>query len=106
MDSVGQARTTALNGGRADGLTVAPNLRAGVGLVPEGAGTALVGSYAEVASRIDEYATLGVDEFVRSGWPHREEARRVGAEVLPRVSYPRAFPAADGGCGRAGGSTR
>ncbi|OZV82422.1 alkanesulfonate monooxygenase [Micromonospora echinospora] len=106
MDSVGQARMTALHGGSADGLTVAPNLWAGIGLVREGAGTALVGSYAEVAARIDEYAALGVDEFVLSGWPHREEARRVGEEVLPRVSQPRAFPAAGGGSGRAGGSTR
>ncbi|RGC70435.1 Methanesulfonate monooxygenase [Micromonospora sp. MW-13] len=88
MDSVGQARMAALHGGSTDGLTVAPNLWAGVGLVREGAGTALVGSYAEVAARIDEYAGHGVDEFVLSGWPHREEAERVGAEVLPRVTAP------------------
>ncbi|GAB3954071.1 LLM class flavin-dependent oxidoreductase [Micromonospora vulcania] len=88
MDSVGQARMAVLNAGRTDGLTVAPNLWAGVGLVREGAGTALVGSYAEVAARIDEYAALGVDEFILSGWPHREEAERVGAEVLPRVTAP------------------
>lgn len=94
MDSVGQARMTALHGGSADGLTVAPNLWAGVGLVREGAGTALVGSYAEVAARIDEYAALGVDEFVLSGWPHREEAERVGAEVLPRVATAVPAPAA------------
>ncbi|MGY3516946.1 alkanesulfonate monooxygenase [Micromonospora haikouensis] len=86
MDSVGQARMAALHGGSADALTVAPNLWAGIGLVREGAGTALVGSYAEVAARIDEYASHGVDEFVLSGWPHREEAERVGAEVLPRVA--------------------
>ncbi|MEU4566896.1 LLM class flavin-dependent oxidoreductase [Micromonospora sp. NPDC023956] len=106
MDSVGQARMTALNGGSADGLTVAPNLWAGIGLVREGAGTALVGSYAEVAARIDEYATLGVDEFILSGWPHLEEARRVGDEVLPRVSHPGAFPVTDGGSGRTPVSTR
>ncbi|WP_229400730.1 LLM class flavin-dependent oxidoreductase [Micromonospora okii] len=94
MDSVGQARMAALHGGSADGLTVAPNLWAGVGLVREGAGTALVGSYAEVAARIDEYAALGVDEFVLSGWPHREEAERVGAEVLPRVGAAVPVPVA------------
>ncbi|MBM7490719.1 alkanesulfonate monooxygenase SsuD/methylene tetrahydromethanopterin reductase-like flavin-dependent oxidoreductase (luciferase family) [Micromonospora luteifusca] len=54
----------------------------------EGTGTALVGSYAEVAARIDEYAPLGIDEFVLSGWPHRQEAERVGAEVLPLVTAP------------------
>lgn len=93
MDSVGQARMTALNGGTTDGLTVAPNLWAGIGLVREGAGTALVGSYGEVAARLDEYADLGVDEFILSGWPHREEALRVGRHVLPltrlgRVAAP------------------
>ena len=89
MDSVGQARMAALHGGRSRRLAVAPNLWAGIGLVREGAGTALVGSYAEVAARIDEYAALGVDEFILSGWPHREEAERVGAEVLPRVTAAR-----------------
>ena len=41
MDSVGQARMTALHGGRRDKLEINPNLWAGVGLVRGGAGTAL-----------------------------------------------------------------
>ncbi|MEV8317842.1 LLM class flavin-dependent oxidoreductase [Streptomyces sp. NPDC059900] len=85
MDSTGQARMTALHGGSADHLTVAPNLWAGIGLVREGAGTALVGSHDEVAGRLDEYRQLGIDEFVLSGYPHLEEAYRVGEEVAPRL---------------------
>ncbi|GGV48863.1 alkanesulfonate monooxygenase [Kitasatospora herbaricolor] len=86
MDSTGQARMAALHGGRADAtsLEIAPNLWAGIGLVREGAGTALVGSHDEVAQRLAEYAALGVSEFVLSGYPHLEEAYRVGEEVLPR----------------------
>ncbi|MFF1695782.1 LLM class flavin-dependent oxidoreductase [Streptomyces sp. NPDC058257] len=85
MDSTGQARMTALHGGSAGNLTVAPNLWAGIGLVREGAGTALVGSHDEVAERLFEYRRLGIDEFILSGYPHLEEAYRVGEEVAPRL---------------------
>jgi len=89
MDSVGEARQTNLHDFRRDttveDLVVAPNLWAGIGLVRDGAGTALVGSHDEVADRLLEYADLGIDEFILSGYPHREEAVRVGREVLPRV---------------------
>ena len=85
MESVGQARMTELNAGRRDGLVVAPNLWAGVGLVREGAGTALVGSHDEVAERLAEYVEAGFTELILSGWPHVEEAYRVGEQVLPRV---------------------
>jgi alkanesulfonate monooxygenase len=90
MDSVGQARMTSLHRGAAgDGarsLEVAPNLWAGIGLVREGAATALVGSAEQVAARLAEYAALGIDEFVLSGYPHLEEAWRVGEEVLPLLA--------------------
>ncbi|MGJ7416102.1 LLM class flavin-dependent oxidoreductase [Streptomyces cinereoruber] len=85
MDSSGQARMTALHGGSAERLTVSPNLWAGIGLVREGAGTALVGSHDEVARRLFEYGRAGIDEFVLSGYPHLEEAYRVGEEVAPRL---------------------
>ena len=74
-----------LHGGRTDALEIAPNLWAGVGLVRGGAGTALVGSHSEVADRIAEYHALGIDEFILSGYPHLEEAYRVGEGVLPEL---------------------
>jgi alkanesulfonate monooxygenase len=83
--SEGQRRMTELHNGRTDGLEVSPNLWAGVGLVRGGAGTALVGSHAEVADRIQEYHDLGIDEFILSGYPHLEEAYRVGEGVLPEL---------------------
>ncbi|GAB4067593.1 FMNH2-dependent alkanesulfonate monooxygenase [Ancylobacter sonchi] len=85
LDSVGQARMSALHGGRRDKLEVSPNLWAGVGLVRGGAGTALVGDGATVAARIEEYAELGIESFIFSGYPHLEEAYRVGELVLPRL---------------------
>ncbi len=83
MDSVGQSRMAALHGGRRDRLEVAPNLWAGVGLVRGGAGTALVGDAQTVADRIKEYADLGIDTFVLSGYPHLEEAYRFAELVFP-----------------------
>ncbi|UUY05403.1 LLM class flavin-dependent oxidoreductase [Svornostia abyssi] len=82
-ESVGQKRMLALHGGSTDELEIYPNLWAGVGLVRGGAGTALVGSHAEVADRIAEYHGLGIDEFVLSGHPHLEEAYWFGEGVLP-----------------------
>ncbi|MBW8796936.1 MAG: LLM class flavin-dependent oxidoreductase [Streptomyces sp.] len=85
-ESEGQQRMLALHGGRRDALEIHPNLWAGIGLVRGGAGTALVGSHDEVAERIGEYAALGVEEFVLSGYPHLEEAYWFGEGVLPRLA--------------------
>ncbi|MDA3627750.1 LLM class flavin-dependent oxidoreductase [Saccharopolyspora sp. WRP15-2] len=82
-ESVGQRRMLDLHGGSTADLEIYPNLWAGVGLVRGGAGTALVGSHAEVAERIEEYHALGIDEFVLSGHPHLEEAYWFGEGVLP-----------------------
>ncbi len=83
MDSVGQQRMAALHGGRRDQLEVSPNLWAGVGLVRGGAGTALVGDPETVAARIREYADLGIDTFIFSGYPHLEESYRFAELVFP-----------------------
>ncbi len=87
MDSEGQRRMAALHAGgkkrsRAD-LEISPNLWAGVGLVRGGAGTALVGDAKTVAARLEEYAALGLDTFVLSGYPHLEEAYRFAELVFP-----------------------
>jgi alkanesulfonate monooxygenase len=84
--SIGQQRMLALHGGRRDALTVAPNLWAGVGLVRGNAGTALVGSHAEVRERIGEYQALGIDEFILSGYPHLEEAFHVAEGLGPLLA--------------------
>jgi alkanesulfonate monooxygenase len=89
MDSVGQRRMAELNKGKfnkaniREGLEVSPNLWAGVGLVRGGAGTALVGNPQQVADRIKEYADLGLEYFIFSGYPHLEEAHRFAELVFP-----------------------
>ncbi len=83
--SVGQQRMVSLHNGRTDDLVIAPNLWAGVGLIRGGAGTALVGSHAEVADRIEEYHALGFEEFILSGHPHLEEAYWFAEGVMPEL---------------------
>jgi len=88
MDSEGQRRMAALHAGGGarrtrEALEISPNLWAGVGLVRGGAGTALVGDPETVAARMAEYAELGIDTFVLSGYPHLEEAYRFAELVFP-----------------------
>lgn len=96
FDSEGQRRMAALHGGRRDSLEVAPNLWAGVGLVRGGAGTALVGDPQQVAARIKEYADLGIESFIFSGYPHLEEAYRFAELVFPLLPEPYASLAGRG----------
>jgi alkanesulfonate monooxygenase len=84
-DSVGQQRMSQLNGFTREDLEVSPNLWAGVGLVRGGAGTALVGDPCTVAERMREYAALGIDTFILSGYPHLEEAYRVAELLFPEL---------------------
>ncbi|NMG09857.1 FMNH2-dependent alkanesulfonate monooxygenase [Brasilonema sp. UFV-L1] len=85
MDSEGQRRMTQLHRGSREALQISPNLWAGVGLVRGGAGTALVGDPDTVAERMLEYASLGIDTFILSGYPHLEEAYRVAELLFPRL---------------------
>jgi alkanesulfonate monooxygenase len=83
-ESEGQRRMSALHhGGSRAALTIYPNLWAGYGLVRGGAGTAIVGSFDEVADRISDYHDAGVDHVILSGYPHLEEAYWFGEGVIP-----------------------
>lgn len=83
MDSVGQNRMVQLRNNGREALEISPNLWAGIGLVRGGAGTALVGDPYQVAERMKEYASLGIETFVLSGYPHLEEAYQVADLLFP-----------------------
>ena len=95
--SEGQRRMAELHGGSREGLEIHPNVWAGIGLVRGGAGTALVGSYEEIADRIAEYAECGFDDFILSGYPHLEEAFWFGEGVMPVLRDRGMIPQIDRG---------
>lgn len=108
MDSHGQGRMRVLHNGHKgsrETLEISPNLWAGVGLVRGGAGTALVGDPDTVAARMREYADLGIDTFIFSGYPHLEESYRFAELVFPKLDLrPADLPvAANGDFGPFGG---
>jgi len=78
-----------LHGGSREGLEVARNLWAGVGLVRGGAGTVLVGDPETVAARIREYQALGIDTVIASGYRHLEESCRVAELLFPLLDLQR-----------------
>ena len=99
FDSVGQQRMSKLHDGVSrSGLEISPNLWAGIGLVRRGGSTALVGDPESVAARLREYAELGIESFIFSGYPHLEEAYRVAELLFPLLplAHRQAAPKLDG----------
>ncbi len=85
-DSVGAARSRSLRPEATRNyrdLEVSPNVWSGFAHLREGPAWGLVGSYEQVAERLDELQALGSDAFILASNPHLEEAYRVGEEVLP-----------------------
>jgi alkanesulfonate monooxygenase len=87
-ESVGQSRMARLHRGSRDSLRIGPNLWAGVGLVRGGAGTAFVGSPANIARALDQYRAIGIETFILSGYPHLEEAYRTAELLFPALGRP------------------
>ncbi|HEY5282113.1 MAG TPA: LLM class flavin-dependent oxidoreductase, partial [Polyangia bacterium] len=66
-------------------LIVEPNVWSGFALLRGGQTQGIVGSYEQVAERLDQLVQLGTDAFILASTPHLEEAYRVGEEVLPLI---------------------
>jgi alkanesulfonate monooxygenase len=73
-----------------DDFFIHPNVWTGFGYIGVPPGCALVGSYASVVARIREYHSIGVDLFFLAGYPHLEEAYRIGEHILPHFRAQRA----------------
>ncbi|AJQ47859.1 LLM class flavin-dependent oxidoreductase [Pseudomonas putida] len=73
-----------------DDFFIHPNVWTGFGYIGIPPGCALVGSYTNVVARIREYHGIGVDLFFLAGYPHLEEAYRIGEHILPHFRAQRA----------------
>lgn len=87
-DSVGAARQQGLRSSTINGyedLIIEPSVWSGFNLLRGGQTNGIVGSYEQVAEKLDQLVQLGADAFILASTPHLEEAYRVGEEVLPLV---------------------
>ena len=85
-DAVGPQRQRGFiyeNVSRWEDLKDGPNRWNGFSLLRGGPGGGFVGSYQQVAERLNELIDLGVKTFILAATPHLEEAYRIGEEVLP-----------------------
>jgi alkanesulfonate monooxygenase len=91
-DSAGLRRTLDLQQGTKvdrEALKIHPTMWSGVGLAVQGLPTSVVGSYEEVAERLNEYRDIGVSHFILSGSPTLEELYHFGEGVLPLLEPAR-----------------
>jgi len=62
-----------------------PLLWTGIGQARSGCGAALVGSYDEVLTRINQYIDMGIRSFIFSGYPLIESSQKFGKYILPHL---------------------
>lgn len=88
-ESVGQQRGQALleHADHRDpqSLVLAQNLWGGFGLLAGGPALGFVGGYSSLVDRFEQFAALGVTDFILSGFPNLEESRWVGEGVIPEL---------------------
>ena len=80
---------------------VEDHLWTGIGRARSGCGAAIVGDPDQVRAKLDAYRTLGIDSFILSGYPHRDECEQFARLVLPRITTA-ADPWAQSGAREAG----
>ena len=81
--SAGVRRQAELRESSARDGFVEPHLWTGIGRARSGCGAAIVGTPRQVADKINRYRDMGIDAFILSGYPHVDECRRFGRDVLP-----------------------
>lgn len=65
------------------------NLWTGIGRARSGCGAAIVGDPDQVLRKLNAYADMGIESFILSGYPHREECDLFARYVLPELDHAR-----------------
>ncbi|MFM8626237.1 MAG: LLM class flavin-dependent oxidoreductase [Actinomycetota bacterium] len=85
--STGVRRQAELRDSASDDGYVEPHLWTGIGRARSGCGAAIVGTPRQVADKLVRYRDMGIEAFILSGYPHRDEAHRVADTVLPLIEH-------------------
>ncbi|MCC5950780.1 MAG: LLM class flavin-dependent oxidoreductase [Acidimicrobiia bacterium] len=85
--SAGVARQAELRDDADDDGFVEDHLWTGVGRARSGCGAAIVGDPDQVLAKLRAYEQAGIEAFILSGYPHREECDLFGRYVLPRLDH-------------------
>ncbi|MEI8109762.1 MAG: LLM class flavin-dependent oxidoreductase [Chitinophagia bacterium] len=64
---------------------VEPNLWMGIGRARSGCGGALVGTPDQIITKLNRYLDMGIRSFILSGYPLKEEAKKVAEHILPKL---------------------
>ncbi|MEM7098570.1 MAG: LLM class flavin-dependent oxidoreductase [Pseudomonadota bacterium] len=63
------------------------NLWTGIGRARSGCGAAIVGDPDQVLNKLNEYRSLGIEAFILSGYPHKDECDLFARYVLPQLDH-------------------
>jgi len=90
--SAGVARQNELRESADDEGFAEPNLWTGIGRARSGAGAAIVGDPGQVLAKLRGYASLGMEAFILSGYPHAAEGDLFARHVLPHLDHGPLLP--------------
>ena len=85
--SVGVRRQAELRESADNDGFVEPHLWTGIGKARSGCGAAIVGTPQQVIDKIHRYEAMGIEAFIFSGYPHKQEAQRFAELVLPHLNH-------------------
>ena len=85
--SIGVRRQAELRESAGSDGFVEPHLWTGIGKARSGCGAAIVGTPQQVIEKIHRYEAMGIEAFIFSGYPHKQEAQRFAELVLPHLNH-------------------